>query len=46
MTAEALEGSRENCLHSGMDDFVPKPVKPETLLETLKKWAPLASQTA
>jgi two-component system, sensor histidine kinase and response regulator len=45
MTAEALDGSREQCLESGMDDFVPKPVKPETLLEALKKWAP-AQETA
>ncbi len=46
MTAEALEGSRELCLASGMDDFIPKPVKLESLLEALKRWAPLASKTA
>ncbi|SPE33318.1 putative Histidine kinase [Candidatus Sulfopaludibacter sp. SbA3] len=46
MTAEALEGSREHCLTSGMDDFIPKPVKLESLVEALKKWAPLASETA
>jgi len=46
MTAEALEGSREQCLASGMDDYIPKPVKPESLVETLRKWVPLASRTA
>jgi signal transduction histidine kinase/DNA-binding response OmpR family regulator len=46
MTAEALDGSREQCLASGMDDFVPKPVKLESLVEALKRWAPLASKTA
>ncbi len=46
MTAEALEGSREQCLASGMDDFVPKPVKLDSLVEALKRWAPLASKTA
>ena len=46
MTAEALEGSREQCLASGMDDFIPKPVKLESLVEALKKWVPLASRTA
>ena len=46
MTAEALEGSRELCLASGMDDFIAKPVKLESLIEALKRWAPLASKTA
>ena len=46
MTAEALEGSREHCLSSGMDDYIPKPVRIENLVEALKRWAPLASKTA
>jgi CheY-like chemotaxis protein len=46
MTAEALEGSREHCLSSGMDDFIPKPVRLESLIEALKRWVPLASKTA
>jgi signal transduction histidine kinase/CheY-like chemotaxis protein len=40
MTAEALDGCRERCLEAGMDDFITKPVKMETLVEALKKWAP------
>jgi len=40
MTAEALDGCRERCLEAGMDDFITKPVKMETLVEALKKWMP------
>jgi signal transduction histidine kinase/CheY-like chemotaxis protein len=46
MTADVLPGNREQCLRSGMDDFLPKPVKLERLVEVLRKWAPLPSDTA
>jgi len=38
MTAHAMAGAREKCLAAGMDDFIPKPVSPDNLLETLGKW--------
>jgi len=40
MTANALEGDRDQCLAAGMDDYVRKPVKADTLLETLRHWTP------
>ena len=43
MTAEAMEGCRENCLAAGMDDYVAKPVRPEDIVEALRRWAPGAA---
>jgi CheY-like chemotaxis protein len=38
MTAEAIGGARERCLSAGMDDYLAKPVKFESLVEALRKW--------
>ncbi len=38
MTASALEGERERCLASGMDDFLTKPVDSDRLHRTLRHW--------
>jgi two-component system sensor histidine kinase/response regulator len=38
VTANALSGDREECLATGMDDYVAMPVAPEDLAATLEKW--------
>lgn len=38
LTACATQGERENCLANGMDDFIAKPVRPQTLKEVLGRW--------
>ena len=44
MTAEAMSGSRENCLAAGMDDYIAKPVKQSDLIEKLEQWVPALEQ--
>jgi len=38
MTANAMQGDREKCIQAGMNDYLPKPVRPEALQKTLEQW--------
>ena len=38
MTANAMRGDMESCLAAGMNDYIAKPVKPQELVEKLRKW--------
>jgi HPt (histidine-containing phosphotransfer) domain-containing protein len=39
MTAHAMKGDREKCIEAGMDDYVPKPIKPAELFRVIEKLA-------
>ena len=39
MTANAMQGDRENCLEVGMDDYIAKPIKSQNLQQLLRQYA-------
>lgn len=42
MTAHAMRGTREECLHAGMDDHIAKPIDPREFLAVVRRWASVA----
>jgi two-component system sensor histidine kinase/response regulator len=38
MTAHAMKGDREMCLESGMNDYITKPIKRETVFDMINKY--------
>ncbi len=44
MTANVMQGDREECIQSGMNDYISKPVELNELLGLLEKWALLIKE--
>ncbi len=38
MTAESMKGDRDRCIKAGMNDYISKPIKQETVFKILKKY--------
>jgi PAS domain S-box-containing protein len=44
MTAHAIEGDREKCIDSGMDDYISKPIDLQKLILIMEKYCPHRKQ--
>lgn len=40
LTAHAMQGDKDRCIDAGMSDYLPKPVSPQSLAESLQRWLP------
>jgi signal transduction histidine kinase/HPt (histidine-containing phosphotransfer) domain-containing protein len=38
MTAHAMVADRERCLAAGMDDYLPKPIRPKEVRDAIERW--------
>jgi CheY-like chemotaxis protein len=38
MTANAMDGDKQECLAAGMNDYISKPVLPEAVEAVLERW--------
>ena len=38
MTGQAMDGDREKCLETGMDDYITKPINKTVVLDIIEKW--------
>jgi CheY-like chemotaxis protein len=45
MTAHAMQGDREKCIASGMDDYLAKPIRPVDVRGMIERWASQKTQT-
>ncbi|HEX3532412.1 MAG TPA: ATP-binding protein [Thermoanaerobaculia bacterium] len=46
LTAHAMRGDREKCLAAGMNDYIAKPFRVETLSQVLVRWLPAEDAAA
>lgn len=44
VTANVMQGDREDCLEAGMNDYITKPYKREELRAVINRWAPNAPE--
>jgi CheY-like chemotaxis protein len=40
VTANVMQGDRDNCLQAGMDDYITKPYNRGDLTAIIERWAP------